>query len=176
MQEASRTGEFFYFWKKFHLAFTSDGISRKKIPRLVRRFTEMVKLTHLDYSPSNVAAVVSVMDHAEGVSTAMSYILSRFKILPKTVYYENACNMSHPIVLRFPWMIERIRLLCERLHYLSHTCCNTFDPDSDEHKCSNAESQNRVLGYSKVHLRFVKGEIIRPFIGLDWVFEYEGSY
>ena len=45
---------------------------------------------------------VSVMTKTEGVSTALSILLSRFEQLPKVVYYDNSFNMERSIVLRTP--------------------------------------------------------------------------
>ena len=47
---------------------------------------------------------VSVMDECEGVSTALSVLLSRFKMLPNVCYYDNGCTMLESVVLHLPWV------------------------------------------------------------------------
>ena len=71
---------------------------------------------------------IVVMDASEGLSTAMSAALSRFQHIPKDIYYDNGCNLAKSIVLRCPWVMENTRIVCDRLHYKSHTCATSFDP------------------------------------------------
>lgn len=85
---------------------------------------------------------VTVMNCPESLVTALSVLLSRFPLLPKTVYYDNACNLPPSIALRFPWILVSTTPLCYRFHYKSRTFPMGFDPDSyfslDRHASSRA--------------------------------------
>ncbi len=43
---------------------------------------------------------LSVMDVCEGISTALSVLLSRFRILPKGCYYDNGCNILKSLAIK----------------------------------------------------------------------------
>ena len=105
---------------------------------------------------------LSVMSECEGVSTAISVLLSRFKHLPRACYYDNACNMLRSIDLRLPWINETCLIVCDRFHYKGHTCNSVCDPDSylscSNHLTSAAESLNNLWNFSKSHFRHLKGE------------------
>ena len=44
---------------------------------------------------------LSVIDRYEGANTSMSIFLSRFKYLPRAVYYDNGCKLSKSVPLLF---------------------------------------------------------------------------
>ncbi len=70
------------------------------------------------------------MAKTEGVSTAITVLLSRFCILLGVCYYFNGCNMARLIVLRVPWVKNECRWVCDRFHYAGHICNSVRDPDS----------------------------------------------
>ena len=109
-------------------------------------------------SNSNLMGI-SVMQECEGVSSALSVLLSRFEKVPKVWYYNNACNMCKSITLKFPWVYEETLVVCDRYHYSSHTCDSTCDPDSclccEDYSTSGAESIDLLWNFSKPHLRFL---------------------
>jgi len=111
---------------------------------------------------------VSVMESCEGVSTALSVMLSRFAKLPRVIYYDNACNLAKSVILRFPWLNSCTRIVSDRFHYKGHICCSVTDPDSypthDSHSTSGAESLNRLWNSSKSHSRFLSSENLMPFL------------
>lgn len=117
---------------------------------------------------------ISVMRECEGVSTALSVLLSRFRKLPRVCYYENACNKCKSITLRFPWIYNESAVVCDRFHYHGHTCNSICDPDSylccDEHSTSGAESINHLWNFSKSHLRFLRPDNLMPFLALRSMF------
>ena len=117
---------------------------------------------------------ISVMLKCEGVSTALSVLLSRFRRLPLACIYDNACNMGKSIVLRVPWVNEECTVVCDRFHYRSHSCNSTWDPDSYSTwrnlSSSSAESINHLWNFSKSHLRFLKPENLMPFLATRSVF------
>ena len=92
--------------------------------------------------------VQSVMSECEGVSTAISVLLSRFKNLPIVCYYENACNILRSISTRLPWINDKCLIVCDIFHYKRHTCNSVCDPESylycSNHLTSSAESLNSL--------------------------------
>ena len=117
---------------------------------------------------------VSVMQECEGVSTALSVLLSRFRKLPRVCYYDNACNLARSIAYRVPWVNDECLVVCDRFHYRSHKCSTLFDPSSypqcANHATSAAESINHLWSFSKSHLRFLHPENLMPFIAARAVF------
>jgi len=117
---------------------------------------------------------VSVMDECEGTSTAMSVLLSRFKLLPKVCYYDNSCNLAKSIILRTPWVNEKCLIVSDRFHYRGHKCNVVNDPDSYAlcrmHSTSGAESINQHWNFSKSHVRFLSPENLMPFLAIRTVF------
>jgi len=111
---------------------------------------------------------ISVMDACEGVSTALSAILSRFKTLPRFVFYDNGCNLSKSVTIRFPWIPDKTRFMCDRFHYKGHICNSVHDPDSypssDKFSTSGAESLNKLWANSKNSVRFLNPENLMPFL------------
>lgn len=117
---------------------------------------------------------ISVMDRCEGVSTALSVLLSRFKELPRVTYYDNACNMAKSIILRVPWLNDMTRIVCDRFHYSGHICNSVTDPGSypscDFHKTSNAEAVNHLWSHSKQFSRYLNAQNLMPFLYLRATF------
>ncbi len=86
---------------------------------------------------------VSIMDACEGVSTALSVILLRFKTMPRTCFYANACNLLNSVTVRLPRVHNKTRFVCDRFHYRGHECYSVHEPDSypsnQAHSTSGAE-------------------------------------
>ncbi len=70
-----------------------------------------------------------VIDACEGFSTALSIPFSRFRTIPLTVFYDNACNLSRSVTIRIPWLHNEVRFVSDRLHYRGHKCSSVHDPD-----------------------------------------------
>ncbi len=117
---------------------------------------------------------VSVMNSSESLSIATSTILSRFSALPRTIFYDNSCNLTKSLVLRFPWVLNESRIVCDRFHYKSHTCSSAYDPDSypflDWHQTSGAESLNSRWASSRSHIRFLNSDNLMPFLTSKAIF------
>ena len=63
--------------------------------------------------------VIVTIDASEGLLSAMSAVLSRFKYIEKAIYYYNGCNLAKTIVLRCPWVMENTRIVFDRFQYKS---------------------------------------------------------
>ena len=109
-----------------------------------------------------------VMTQAESTALALSSFLSHFPVPPKTVYYDNACNLFLSVMLRVPWVLKDTRLEVDRFHYKSHKCCSYFDPDVypefDTHYTETAESINARIKKTLQQLRYLKGNHLVPFL------------
>lgn len=118
--------------------------------------------------------VISVMSSSESVPTALTAVLSRFPTFPRVAFYDNACNLARSISLRFPWVAEKMRVLCDRFHYRSHKCGPEFDPDSysdcNRFLTSGAECLNRQWSSSRNNIRFLSGDNLIPFLYARAVF------
>jgi len=116
----------------------------------------------------------SVMLQNEGISTALSVLLSRFRKLPRVCYYDNACNMMRSVTLRTPWVARSCLIVCDRFHYRQHACKSVHDPDSypscKHHASSGAESVNNLFSFSGSHIRFLRGANLVPFLSARAVF------
>lgn len=114
------------------------------------------------------------MKESEGVSTALSVLLSRFKKLLRVCYYHNARNICRSITLRFLWIYDQSRIVCGRSHYCGHTLNSICDTGSylscDGHVTSGAESMNHSWNVSKSHPRFLRPDNLMPFLALRSIF------
>ncbi len=110
------------------------------------------------------------MDVCEGVSTALSVLLSRFKVLPRACYYEKECNMLKSVAIRTPWVNEKCLIVSYRFHYRSHNCNIVTDPDSyswcTPHSTSTAESINQQWKFSKSHVQFLASHNLMPYLSI----------
>lgn len=95
----------------------------------------------------------SVMLQNEGISTALSVLLSRLQRLPRVCYYDNSCNMMRTATLMTPWVARKCLIVCDRFHYRQHSCNSVHDPDSyascKNHASSGAESVKNLFSFSR---------------------------
>ena len=108
------------------------------------------------------------MTKTEGISTALSILIARFRDWSRVCYYDNGRNMARSIVLRVPWINNDCRIVCDRFHYAGHMCNTICDPDSylssREHAASGAEPINLLWTLSKSHLKFLRPDNLIPLI------------
>jgi len=178
--EAQRTGEFFPGRPQVRPRMDFGRSARTENARSCRKvytksethspgiFTVQCVCSH----PKLIG--ISVMEECEGVSTALSVLLARFRRLPRVCYYDNACNMSKSIILRCPWVNDECIIVCDRFHYHAHTCNSIWDPASypscADHATSGAESINHIWNFSKSHLRFLRPDNMMPFLATRAIF------
>ena len=180
MMEAQRTGEIFPGCPQGRPRLNFGASSKRENARSCRKnytksethspgiFTVQCVCIH----PKIIG--VSVMEECEGVSTALSILVSRFRTLLRICYYDNACNLLRSVVLRFPWVNEGCTIVCDRFHYAGHTCNSVCDPGSyricTSHATSGAESLNHLWNFSKSHLRFLRSDNLVPFLAARAMF------
>lgn len=59
---------------------------------------------------------VSVILSKKSTATVLSTLLCRFPVLPRCVFYDNACNLARTSILRFPSILNTSQFLCDRFH------------------------------------------------------------
>ncbi len=95
---------------------------------------------------------LSVMDECEGISTALSILLSEFKHMPQVCYYDSECNMLKSIAIRTPW----VTVLFQTDFIIDLKCDIVTDHESyrfcSMHSTSTAESINQHSKFSKSHV------------------------
>ena len=180
LTEEARTGEFFPGRARVRPGLDFGTNSRKQNVRECRKSY----LKSDSHSPGifTVQCVckrpkligISVMVETEGVSTALSVLLSHFRNLPRVCYYDNGCNIDSSIVLRIPLVNDEFIVACDRFHYKAHKCYSIYDPDSyvscKGHVTSGAESVNQLWTFSKSRMRFLRPENFMPFLAARAIF------
>lgn len=106
-----------------------------------------------------------LLESAESCEYVYSTLVSRFKVIPKTIIYDNACNLSEYCMNRAPHLFMDTKFLVDAFHYRGHTnCCESFN--SGFHKVLRGtssvthEQKNSMLAKSKIpveYLRFTLG-------------------
>ena len=109
-----------------------------------------------------------VMKKPESTEVALDSILTHFRIPPRVIFYDNACNLYASALLRVPWLLNQTRFLVDRFHYKSHTCSTFFDPSSyrelDLFKTTGEESINARIEKVLCFLRYLRGKNYVPFL------------
>ena len=109
-----------------------------------------------------------VMNKPESTEVALNSVLTHFKIPPRVVFYDNACNLFASALLRVPWLLNLSRFLVDRFHFKSHNCSTFFDPSSyrdlDVFKTTGAESINARIEKVLHFLRHLRGGNYVPFL------------
>lgn len=111
---------------------------------------------------------ISIIEDCEGVSTVLSALLSRFQILPRCAYYDNACIFEKFVLIRVPWLNDLTRIACDRFHYRGPLCNSINElppyPSADRHNTSNLQALNRLCVISKQLSRHSNPEILIHFL------------
>ena len=69
-----------------------------------------------------------VLKSAESVEHVYNILLTRFKILPLVIIYDNGCNLWEYIFNRSPEYFCKSMVLCDAFHWCNHTnCFSGFD-------------------------------------------------
>ena len=117
---------------------------------------------------------ISVMNEWESMSTALSVLMSRFRILAKSCYYDNVCNMLKSMWIRTLWVNEQCLIVSDRFYYRSHKCDIVNDPDSyswcKSHSTSSAKLINQQWKFSKSHFWFLASKNLMPYLSTRAVF------
>ena len=116
----------------------------------------------------------SVISECEGVSTILFVLLSRFKLLPRVFYYDNAYDMLRSVAVTVPWVYKKCLIVYDRFHCNGRTCSSVCDPGKylscTYHSNSGAESINHLSNFSKAHMRYLSGENEMKFLTARAIF------
>jgi hypothetical protein len=106
------------------------------------------------------------MVRCESPATLFYLLLSRWKVAPELIIYDNACNFHVYCMLREPLFFSETRILVDRFHWPNHKSCSmsfcmaAFSADPflfgiNSQKAEQLNSQlvvsNSLLGMSQVH-------------------------
>lgn len=109
-----------------------------------------------------------IMTQAESTALALTSILTHFGVPPRSVFYDNSCNLFISFMLRVPWLLGRTRLTVDRFHYKSHKCCSYINPDSfrqfDMQRTETADSINARIEKSLTSIRYLNGDNLMSFL------------
>lgn len=127
-------------------------------------------LTHWTFTPGVVSYVCScgiligfeVLESAESPAGIVSTLASRFARLPRTVYFDTACQSSRSATRRLPWLVRvsQTSFALDRFHAPPHKCSPIFDANnyperSGMHKTSAAENRHSLNKPLKSHLTYL---------------------
>ncbi|OSX76179.1 hypothetical protein BU14_0204s0025 [Porphyra umbilicalis] len=112
--------------------------------------------------PCGVLLGFEVLESAESPAGIVAALAARFPRLPKTVYFDTACQSSRNATRRMPWLVRlsETSWALDRFHAVQHKCSPLFDPNnyperSGLHKTSAAENRHSLNKPLKSHLTYL---------------------
>ena len=69
----------------------------------------------------------SVMGSCESLNNPFTIFKTRFETVPKTIIYDNACNLHSYFLNRDPVSIRSTRFVVDGLHWKNHTCSPAYN-------------------------------------------------
>lgn len=127
-------------------------------------------LTHSTFTPGVVSYLCScgillgfeVLESAESPAGIVAALTARFPRLPRTIYFDTACQSARNATRRVPWLvrISQTAWALDRFHALAHKCSPLFDANnypkrSGMHKTSAAENRHSLNKPLKKHLTYL---------------------
>lgn len=109
-----------------------------------------------------------IMTKAESTALALSSIISHFPAPPRSIVYDNGCNLYSSTISRLPWILAVTRIIVDRFHYKSHRCPIIFDADSyeayNETRTESAESINARIKKTGAYIRYLRSDNYMAFL------------
>lgn len=127
-------------------------------------------LTRSAFTPGVVSYLCScgmligfeVLESAESPAGIVAALTSRFPRLPKTIYFDTACQAARNATRRVPWLVRvsETAWALDRFHASAHKCSPLFDANnyperSGMHKTSAAENRHSLNKPLKNHLTYL---------------------
>lgn len=110
----------------------------------------------------------TLISEVESLAMAISTVLAFLLFPPRTLWYDNACNLYDSAILRTPFLLRTCFLIVDRFHFQGHTCSNHYNPDRYKilirQRSVAAEVLNSVLEKSAGFIRYLAGENIKPYL------------
>jgi len=112
--------------------------------------------------PHGHVCALILLRSAESPFHAFDLFHSRFRTLPHTIVYDNACNLDRYCAAREPGVFSTVRVLVDRLHWANHVRCTTahrMSEWSDDVEIRSMDSQraeqwNKMLTRISTHIAF----------------------
>ena len=112
--------------------------------------------------PCGVLLGFEVLETAESPAGIVAALAARFPRLPKTVYFDTACQSARNATRRMPWLvrISETAWALDRFHAVQHKCSPLYDANnyptrSGMHKTSAAENRHSLNKPLKAHLTYL---------------------
>jgi len=112
--------------------------------------------------PCGVLLGFEVLETAESPAGIVAALAARFPRLPKTVYFDTACQSARNATRRMPWLvrISDTAWALDRFHAVQHKCSPLYDANnyptrSGMHKTSAAENRHSLNKPLKAHLTYL---------------------
>jgi len=148
---------------------------RKETHQCTKKYTDSQSHTHgllivmcVCAHPKLIGYIV--MTRSESTALALSSVIMHFPVPPRTIYYDNGCNMAASVLLRMPWLLVMSFITVDRFHYKGHLCNARFDatrfPQLDDHRTSAAESINSNIKRALFHIRYLRGENLVTYLNV----------
>jgi CxC4 like cysteine cluster associated with KDZ transposases len=101
-----------------------------------------------------------VQREPESLTMVYEAIVTRFRMLPKTIIYDNGCNLYEYIQNRTPQLFRDTQVLVDSFHYHSHTACA---PTFNSQQNNIAKGLNSSLCEQK-NKKFKRSKLTSPFM------------
>lgn len=96
-----------------------------------------------------------VLSSAESPKIISETLLTRFKIMPRIVLYDNSCNLQEFILNRNPLPFDDTQFLIDGFHYISHSnCANSYNSSDYPVICGTLNTS--LVEQKNAQLRFMK--------------------
>ena len=112
--------------------------------------------------PCGVLLGFEVLETAESPAGIVAALGARFPRLPKTVYFDTACQSARNATRRMPWLVRLsdTAWALDRFHAVQHKCSPLYDANnyptrSGMHKTSAAENRHSLNKPLKAHLTYL---------------------
>lgn len=110
----------------------------------------------------------TLIREVETLGMAISIVLGFLNIPPRTLWYDNGCNLYYSALLRTPFLLRMCNIIVDRFHFKGHTCSNHYNADRYEslveQRSVAAEVLNSVLEKSAGFIRYLNGRNIKPYL------------
>lgn len=110
----------------------------------------------------------TLIKEVESLVMAISTLIAFLRFPPRTIWYDNACNMYDSALLRMPYLLRTCYLMVYRFHYHGHTCSNHFNPNRYltllKQRSTAAEVLNALLKKFCGFIRYLKRQNVKPYL------------
>lgn len=110
----------------------------------------------------------ALIKEVESIAMAISTVLAYLTFPPRTLWYDNCCNLYDSDLLRTPFLLKSCLMVVDRFHFQGHSCSNQFNPNRYDllrnQRSVAAEVMKAVIERSAGFIRYLRGENIRTYL------------